>query len=60
MEVFHWEQEDAAYLLQGPDLYLKICHYILKVSILSKKAIPRNPCLQGPMEWQKQYVTQIG
>lgn len=38
MEVFHWEQKDAAYLLQGPDLYLKKCHYILKVSILVKES----------------------
>lgn len=60
MEVFHWEQEDAAYLLQDPDSILRNAIIFWNSSFWSKKAIPRNPCLQGPMEWQKQYMTQIG
>lgn len=47
MEVFHWEQEDAAYILQGPDLYVKKCHYILKISLLVKESKPQESLPAG-------------
>lgn len=47
MAVFHWEQEDAAYLLQGPDLYLKKCHHSLKISILVKESKPQESLPAG-------------
>lgn len=59
MEVSHWEQEDAGPCKNLTSI-LTSAGIFWKSPFWPKKAIPRNPCLQGPTEWQKQYMIQKG